>query len=76
VRAANTGISGIVDPYGRVVTQSELFERRVLIGDVRLLDGRTVYSRTGDAFAYGCLFVLAAAWVATLRGGRAGPASR
>ncbi len=76
VRAANTGISGIVDPYGRVVTKSELFERRVLVGDVRLLDGRTVYSRTGDAFAYGCLFVLAAAWVATLRGGRAGPASR
>ena len=26
-RAANTGISGIVDPYGRVVQQSEIFER-------------------------------------------------
>ena len=26
VRAANTGISGVVDPYGRVVVQSRLFE--------------------------------------------------
>ena len=39
-RAANTGISGIVDPYGRVVQQSEIFERTVMVGDVRMLRGR------------------------------------
>ena len=38
-RAANTGISGIVDPYGRVVQQSEIFERTVMVGDVRMLQG-------------------------------------
>ena len=54
VRAANTGISGIVDPYGRVVASTPLFERRMLVADVRLLDGRTLYSRTGDVVAHAC----------------------
>ena len=28
VRAANTGISGIVDPYGRVLERTDIFQRR------------------------------------------------
>ncbi|HSG01692.1 MAG TPA: apolipoprotein N-acyltransferase, partial [Vicinamibacterales bacterium] len=36
VRAANTGISGVVDPYGRVVRESALFETAVLVDEVRL----------------------------------------
>jgi apolipoprotein N-acyltransferase len=66
IRAANTGISGIVDPYGRVVTASPIFERTVVTGDVRFLNGRTIYGRTGDAFALACvlltLLALAATW--------------
>ena len=57
VRAANTGISGVVDPYGRVMARTPLFERRILTVDVRLLEDRTLYSRTGDVFAYGCVVV-------------------
>ncbi len=34
-RAANTGISGVVDPYGRVVQQSAIFEQAGLVEDVR-----------------------------------------
>ena len=55
VRAANTGISGIVDPYGRVVASSRIFEETVLTGTVRFLDGLTFYGRTGDAFAWACV---------------------
>ena len=33
-RAANTGISGVVDPYGRVVQQSAIFEQAGLVEDV------------------------------------------
>ena len=51
-RAANTGISGVVDPYGRVVRQSAIFEQAGLVEDVRLLTTRTIYSRTGDVIAY------------------------
>src|SRR4029453_16656240 len=51
-RSANTGISGIVDPYGRVLVQSALFETTVVTGDVKLLSHLTVYARIGDLFAY------------------------
>jgi apolipoprotein N-acyltransferase len=51
-RAANTGISGFVDPYGRVLHRSEMFETEVLVADVRFLQDRTFYSRTGDLLAY------------------------
>ncbi len=60
-RAANTGISGVVDPYGRVVQQSAIFERRVMVGDVRLLQGSTIYGRIGDLFAYICAALTLAA---------------
>ena len=33
VRSANTGISGIVDPYGRVVERSSIFQQVVLVGE-------------------------------------------
>jgi len=47
-RAANTGISGIVDPYGRVVQQSGIFEEAGLVGEVRFLQTRTLYASLGD----------------------------
>jgi apolipoprotein N-acyltransferase len=60
-RSANTGISGIVDPYGRVLVRSQLFEQAALVGEARFLTGRTIYGRTGDAFAYACALLAAGA---------------
>jgi apolipoprotein N-acyltransferase len=51
-RSANTGISGVVDPYGRVVQASAIFEQVSLVAEVRLLRGRTIYSQIGDVTAY------------------------
>jgi apolipoprotein N-acyltransferase len=51
-RAANTGVSGYVDPYGRVLQRSRLFEQTVLVDDVRLIRTRTLYTRTGDLIAW------------------------
>jgi apolipoprotein N-acyltransferase len=62
-RAANTGISGIVDPYGRVLARSALFDTTVLNGEVRLLSSLTVYGRIGDLCAYVCLALTLAALV-------------
>jgi apolipoprotein N-acyltransferase len=62
-RAANTGISGVVDPYGRVVARSELFEQVGLVEDVRLLTGRTLYTAVGDAIAYVAIAMVAAALI-------------
>ncbi len=59
VRAANTGISGAVDPYGRVLATTPLFEPAALTVDVRLLSARTIYSRTGDLVVWLALAVTA-----------------
>ncbi len=60
-RAANTGISGVVDPYGRVVRQSAIFEQVGIVEEVRLLTSRTVYSAVGDAIAYVSIALIAVA---------------
>jgi apolipoprotein N-acyltransferase len=71
-RAANTGISGIVDPYGRVITRSGIFEQVGLVGEARFLTSRTVYSLIGDVIAYVAiaLTVLAATFSRGHRGSR------
>jgi apolipoprotein N-acyltransferase len=56
-RAANTGISGIVDPYGRVIARTALFETTSVIGDVRFIQERTVYATIGDAVAQLAVFL-------------------
>ena len=60
VRSANTGISGIVDPYGRVVEQTPIFQPAVLVGEARYLRTSTFYSRHGDILAYGSALATAA----------------
>ena len=67
VRAANTGISGIVDPYGRVLARSGLFETARITEEVRLLTGLTLYGRIGDLLAYLCLVVTVSAVVVAWR---------
>lgn len=62
-RAANTGISGVVDPYGRVVQQSAVFEQAAIVEDVRLLTSRTIYSVLGDTIAYIAIALIAAALI-------------
>jgi apolipoprotein N-acyltransferase len=51
-RAANTGVSGFVDPYGRVMEKSALFEQRLLVQDVKFVRTRTIYTRIGDLVAW------------------------
>ncbi len=55
VRAANTGISAIIDSDGRIVSQTPLFSEAFLNGTVRMGSGNTIYDRFGDAFAQCCL---------------------
>ena len=52
VRAANTGISGIVDPYGRVLIRTRLFETAAVVGEARFVQQKTLYARIGDLVAF------------------------
>jgi apolipoprotein N-acyltransferase len=76
VRAANTGISGVIDPFGRVRARTRLFERTALVHEVALgapdPGGRTFYARHGDLFAFACLALTAALGLAARRGLRQG----
>jgi apolipoprotein N-acyltransferase len=54
VRAANTGISAVVDPTGVIVSKTGVFERTVLKGQVKLIDVKTLYAAYGDIFVYIC----------------------
>ena len=61
VRAATTGISGAIDPYGRVLASLPAGQAGVLHVHV---DGRaalTPYTRVGDVFALGCVLLAVAA---------------
>jgi apolipoprotein N-acyltransferase len=69
-RAANTGISAFVDPYGRVMQQSPLFAPAVVVGEVRFLDGVTPYVRIGDVVPWAGLVVGLGLWVAGARARR------
>lgn len=66
VQAANTGISGIVSPQGRIIASSGIEREEVLYGRVRLLSDRTFYTQFGDWLVYLCLAYLLVALVASL----------
>jgi apolipoprotein N-acyltransferase len=66
VRAANTGISGVVDPYGRVEFASNLFVEGAWTADVRLIEAKTVYGVYGDWVAWMSLAVTVLALAATI----------
>jgi apolipoprotein N-acyltransferase len=66
-RAANTGISGFVDPYGRVLQKSNMFESAVMVADLHFIAARTIYSRIGDLVGWVSVMLTAVALVATRR---------
>ncbi len=57
IQCANGGISFVVDPSGRILTETEMFTRTALAADIGLPTGLTPYTRHGDWFAESC-FVL------------------
>jgi apolipoprotein N-acyltransferase len=54
VRAALTGISGFIDPSGRVVSRLEVGESGILVDDVQPMTGLTPRTQWGDWWAVLC----------------------
>jgi len=48
VRAANTGISAFIEPNGKIIEKTELFEQKIIVHDISLETRFTPYSVVGD----------------------------
>ena len=55
--AANTGLTGSIDPYGRMVVRAPRKDRTTLIAPYALTYVTTFYSRHGDWFAMLCAII-------------------
>lgn len=56
-RSANTGISLVVDPLGRITHETDLFAATAFATPVLTTGGRTLYSRFGDLAGWGAALV-------------------
>ncbi|MBI9074501.1 MAG: apolipoprotein N-acyltransferase [Desulfatibacillum sp.] len=54
-RAANSGISGFVDPTGKILEPTELFEEAARNAVLPILNQTTIYTRYGDVFCFICM---------------------
>ena len=57
LRDTNSGITAVVDPYGRVVAEAPRNERIALQAAYGLEDSTTFYTRHGDWFAFLCAII-------------------
>lgn len=57
VRSANTGISGVVAPDGRVLKTTEIFEPETFCSKISLMEEVTFYSSYGDIFVIICFLL-------------------
>jgi apolipoprotein N-acyltransferase len=58
-RSANTGISGFIDPFGRILETTPIFTEQAAKATMQVWRPYTFYSRYGDVFAYGCVIICA-----------------
>jgi apolipoprotein N-acyltransferase len=67
VRSANTGISAIIDPTGKIVAHTELFEKTALRKTIKFINKKTFYGAYGDIFAIICMIALVCCILISLR---------
>src|SRR4030066_980515 len=60
VRAANTGISGSIDSYGRIKKTTDIFVETYITDEIEISKNhkKTFYTRNGDIFSYVCTLLV------------------
>lgn len=58
IRAANTGISAVIDPTGKITNSTKLFEKTSLRETAKFTHEKTFYMLYGDIFVYICMLSL------------------
>jgi apolipoprotein N-acyltransferase len=67
VRAANTGVSAVIEPTGAIAIQTPIFVEAAVVGRIRAREGTTPYTRYGDVVAWACVISSVAYVVLLLR---------
>lgn len=57
VRSANGGISSIIDPFGRTIFETNLFERTYFVDDIYVNNDLTYYVQYRDIISYFALII-------------------
>jgi apolipoprotein N-acyltransferase len=57
LRDTNTGITAVIDPYGRIVAEAPRNQRVALQGNFALVESTTFYTRHGDWFPFLCAII-------------------
>ena len=57
LRAANSGISAVIDSGGGIVASEGLFRRGIVVAGVRPGTGMTLYAKTGEIFGISCIII-------------------
>ncbi|MEW6455941.1 MAG: apolipoprotein N-acyltransferase [Acidobacteriota bacterium] len=57
IRAASTGISGIVDPFGKIVKLIDLEKKGYAVSEIYPISYLSFYTRYGDVFAHFCILI-------------------
>jgi len=66
VRCANGGISGFIDPYGRVQRKTRFHEKTQMADVIRLNDEKTFYTKYGDIIVHISGFAVVLAFLFTM----------
>jgi apolipoprotein N-acyltransferase len=69
-RSANTGVSELIDPLGRVSQATPLFEPAAFRGQVMTTSGLTVYVRYGDAVGWAAALAAILGLALSVKAGR------
>ena len=55
--ATNTGLTAVIDPWGRIAAEAPRKERTALVATYALVSSTTFYTRHGDWFAWLCAII-------------------
>lgn len=66
VRSANTGISGVFSPTGKIIYQTKLLEEKSFLTKIKPLQIQSFYVRYGDLFSISCVCILTMLFILSL----------
>jgi len=59
IKAANSGLSAMIDAKGQIISKTDIFEEGMIVANMKLGVGNSLYTKYGDWFAWMCVAICA-----------------